>query len=349
MKADQTSSRLFGQRKRDHINISLKSQSQAFSDQFSFLKFQHNPLPEIDFHEVQLKTHVFGHSLNSPLFVSSMTLGHGDAPAINGIIASECRKKGWMMGVGSQRRQLFDPSAFKECESFRSDFPDMVLFGNLGLSQLITTPVDEVQNLVDSLKAQFMVIHTNPLQEVLQPEGTPRFRGGLKALGKICEKLSCPVVLKETGCGFSKESFKCLTGLGLAAIDVSGFGGTHWGRVEGLRQKETDIGYKVARTFSDWGLSTVESIEKGLESGFDGQLWASGGVRSGLDAAKLLALGASKVGYAQPILEAALGENENLSERMEQLDWELKVTLFCLGLTSVQSLVGRRDLLSWKT
>ena len=253
------------------------------------------------------------------------------------------------MGVGSQRRQLFDPSAFKECESLRSDFPDAVLFGNLGLSQVITTPVDKIQSLVDSLKAQFMVIHTNPLQEALQPEGTPQFRGGLKALEKLCGKLNCPVVLKETGCGFSKESFKRLTGLGLAAIDVSGFGGTHWGRVEGLRQKETDMGYKVANTFFQWGLSTVESLKKGLESGFDGELWASGGVRSGLDAAKLLALGASKVGYAQPILEAVVKGSQSLSEKMEQLEQELKVTLFCLGLINVESLIGRKELLSWQT
>ena len=97
-----------------------------------------------------------------------------------------------------------------------------------------------------------MVIHTNPLQEVLQPEGTPHFRGGIKALERLCEKLNCPVVLKETGCGFSKESFKSLTGKGLSAIDVSGFGGTHWGRVEALRQKKTDVSYKVANTFSNW-------------------------------------------------------------------------------------------------
>ncbi len=349
MKTDKNlSSRTFGQRKKDHINISLQSQSQTSSDQFSLLQFQHNPLPEIDFREVQLKTGVFGQSLDSPLFVSSMTLGHEDAPAINNRLVSQCQKRGWMMGVGSQRRQLFDPLAFKECESLRSDFPDVVLFGNLGLSQLIATSVREVQNLVDSLKARFMVIHTNPLQEVLQPEGTPRFRGGLKALEKLCQTLNCPVVLKETGCGFSKESFKYLTGLGLAAIDVGGFGGTHWGRVEGLRQKETDMGYKVANTFFDWGLSTVESLENGLESGFDGELWASGGVRSGLDAAKLLALGASKVGYAQPILKAVLKGSQNLSEKMEQLEQELKVALFCLGLTHVESLIGRRELLSWQ-
>ena len=349
MRADKNvSSLVFSQRKKDHINISLKNESQVFSDQFSLLKFQHNPLPEMDFQEVSLKTHVFGHPLNSPLFVSSMTLGHGQSESLNNTILSQCEKRGWMMGVGSQRRQLFDSSAFKECESLRSSFPSAILFGNLGLSQMITTPVDEVQNLVDSLKAQFMVVHTNPLQEVLQSEGTPRFRGGLKALENLCAKLNCPVVLKETGCGFSMESFERLKGLGLAAVDVSGLGGTHWGRVEGLRKEQSELGYRVAGTFWNWGLCTVDSMKNGLESEFDGQLWASGGVRSGLDAAKLLAMGARKVGYAQPILKAALQGDQVLWETMEQLDQELKIALFCLGIGQVEALIGRKELLSWQ-
>lgn len=343
----KSSSDQFSQRKKDHIEISLRDESQAFLDQFSNLQFQHNALPEIDFDDVSLETDVFGHSIKSPLFVSSMTLGHEGAEGLNHVIAGSCQKKGWMMGVGSQRRQLFDPEAYKECEQLRESFPGVVIFGNIGLSQIINTPVEKIQSLVDSLKAQFLAVHCNPLQEAIQPEGTPQFRGGLQALDTLCEKLSVPIVLKETGCGFSTSNFEDLKKLNLKAVDVSGMGGTHWGRVEGLRMEAADMGHKVAQTFAHWGISTVESLENGIQSGIESELWASGGVRNGLQAAKLIALGAKKVGFAKPILEGALQGESVLVDRMEQLDQELKVALFCLGIANVDSLVGKRMLLRW--
>lgn len=339
------SSEQFTQRKKDHIEISLKDESQAFVQQFSALQLQHNPTPEIDFSQVDLSTQVFGSKLKSPHFVSSMTLGHTGAQSLNEVIASQCVKFGWMMGVGSQRRQLFDNEAYKECESLREQFPELVLFGNIGLTQIIGEPVDKIRTLVDSLGAQFLVVHTNPLQEAIQPEGTPQFKGGIEALRVLCDRLKVPVVLKETGCGFSLKSFERLKSIGLSAIDVSGKGGTHWGRVEGLRMGQDQLGFKVAQTFSNWGISTVESLENGVKAGMDCELWASGGVRSGLDAAKLLALGACKVGFAQPILKSAILGEEILGETMKQFDYELKVTLFCLGLLNVDQVVGRRDLL----
>ncbi len=337
----------FSERKRDHIDISLRDESQATLDQFSNLQFQHNAIPEINFEDVSLSTQVFGHDLNSPLFISSMTLGHEGASGLNQTLARAATNLGWMMGVGSQRRQLFDPEAHKECQQLREEFPSLVLFGNIGLSQIIDAPLSQIQSLVDSLGAQFMVVHCNPLQEAIQPEGTPQFRGGLKALEKLCTELSVPIVLKETGCGFSTSNFEDLKNVGLAAVDVSGLGGTHWGRVEGLRMKSDEMGYQVAKTFSQWGISTVESLENGLQSRIESELWASGGVRNGLQAAKLIALGAKKVGFAQPILQAALKGQTELEKRMKQLDHELRVALFCLGIDKVDSLVGKRMLLRW--
>lgn len=339
------SSETFDQRKKDHIEISLQNESQTTLDQFAVLKFKHNPLPEINFAEVSLSTSVFGHPLKSPLFVSSMTLGHQGAEGLNNIIAGASQKRGWMMGVGSQRKQLFDPSAYLECEKLRSKHPDLVLFGNIGLSQIVEAPIEKLQSLASSLGAQFMVVHTNPLQEAIQKEGTPQFRGSLKALEKLCTHLNLPVVLKETGCGFSQESFERLKNVGLSAIDVSGLGGTHWGLVEGLRQNSGELGFEAAQTFCQWGVSTVDSIKNGVDSKINTPLWASGGVRSGLDAAKLMALGAQKVGFAQPILKSAVIGRGDLDKKMLQLDHELKVALFCLGITEVDKLQGRRDLL----
>ncbi len=338
----------FSQRKKDHIEISLRDESQASLDQFSKIQLQHNAIPEINFADVDLKTQVFGHSLQSPLFISSMTLGHDGAKELNETLMGVSESMGWMMGVGSQRRQLFDPQAFKECESLRARYSKAVVFSNIGLSQIIDSPVADIQALVDSLGAKFLVVHCNPLQEAIQPEGTPQFRGGLKALTTLCEKINVPVVLKETGCGLSEQTFDALKNCGLAAVDVSGLGGTHWGRVEGLRMQSDELGYQVAQTFANWGISTVDSVENGIRSSFDGSLWASGGVRNGLQAAKLLALGAERVGFAQPILVAALQGEGELQKKMLQLDHELKVAMFCLGIADVESLVGKRNLLRWK-
>ncbi len=339
---------LFSQRKKDHVRISLGDESQARSDQFVRLQLEHNPLPEIDLADVSLDCDVFGHPLKSPLFVSSMTLGHQGAQSINETLMTACQKRGWMMGVGSQRRQLFDPSARLECEELRVQFPDLVLFGNIGLSQVISSSVEDIESLVEALKAQFLVVHTNPLQEALQPEGTPQFRGGIESLVKLCSQLSVPVVLKETGSGFSRQSLIALKGKGLAAVDVSGLGGTHWGRVEGLRQNPESLGFQMAQSFANWGVSTVDSVMNAVEAQWDSALWASGGVRSGVDAAKLICLGAEKIGMAQPLLEAATESLEKLLLKMEQMDQELKVSLFCLGLVDVKSLVGKRMLLRWK-
>ena len=338
----------FIQRKQDHIEISLMKESQSSLDAFPFLELQHNPLPELDLGEVNLDTEVFNHSLGSPFFASSMTLGHPGSSALNELILRQCEKRGWMMGVGSQRRQLFDPVARKECRQLRRTFPRAIIFGNIGLSQVIEFSVDSIVALVDSLEAQFLVVHTNPLQEALQREGTPRFRGGLGALSKLCSQSGVPVVLKETGCGFSRRSFDSLKNVGLAALDVSGRGGTHWGRVEGLRQDPADRGYQVAETFGEWGISTLDSLMNAVESGFSGSIWASGGVRSGLDGAKLLTLGAEKVGFAQPLLVRALEGEGALGQFMDRLDFELKLAMFCLGVGDVASLVGRRDLYRWK-
>ena len=336
----------FSQRKKDHIEISLRKESQSTVDQFSTIELQHQAIPEIDFSEVELDCEVFGHPLGSPLFVSSMTLGHGDSLALNQTMASLCEKKGWMMGVGSQRKQLFDPKAYQECERLRQHAPSLILFGNIGLTQLIDTPVEKVESLVQSLNAQFMVVHTNPLQESIQPEGTPHFKGGLKALENICSVLSVPVVLKETGCGISLEAAKMLKSKGLSALDVSGRGGTHWGLVEGMRLEQGSLGNQAAQTFGEWGISTLDSVLNCQEAQIDCEVWASGGVRSGLDAAKLIAVGARKVGFAQPILKAVMQGEQSLENLMERLEFELKIAMFCIGKKSISAACHQRDL--WK-
>jgi isopentenyl-diphosphate delta-isomerase len=337
----------FEERKRDHIAISLSPQSQTLgSTGLDHIELTHEALPEINFSEIKLTTKTLGRQFASPLFVASMTLGHSSSSNINQTIAGVCEDKNWLMGVGSQRRQLEDKTAFQECRDLRKKYPRLGLMGNIGLSQLIQTSTDQIKTLVDSLEAQAMIVHTNPLQECIQPEGTPQFRGGIEALEKLCNTLSVPVVLKETGCGFSEKTLARVSNIGLAAIDVSGKGGTHWGRVEAARLDSGDVRHGAGQAFANWGLSTVDSLvaaQKVLTPSTIGmgqenrrsQIWASGGVRSGLDAAKLFAMGADMVGLAQPILEAALRGEEALNFYLETLEYELKTAMFCMGLTQM--------------
>jgi isopentenyl-diphosphate Delta-isomerase len=326
----------FEDRKRDHIAISLSPQSQASeSAGLERVALIHEAIPEINFSDISLKTKTLGMEVSSPIFVSSMTLGHKSAYKINEVIASVCQFRNILMGVGSQRRQLEDPKAIGECITLRKRFPKLKVMGNLGLSQLIQISVDDVKELVDSLEAQAMIIHTNPLQECIQPEGTPQFKGGLQALENLCEELSVPVILKETGCGFSRRTLEKLKDIGLAAIDVSGKGGTHWGRVEAQRLAPDDVRVSAGASFADWGIATVDSLVAAREIEWPKELWASGGVKNGLDVAKLVALGADQVGLAKPILEAALKGESALQSLFESLEYELKTALFCTGTASI--------------
>lgn len=354
----------FETRKADHIRVAMDPKVQAQGSGFDRLSFVHEALPEIDFQDVSINSKLFAgtrfeHEVLSPFFISSMTAGHSASFSINEKLARAAELKGWAMGVGSQRRELSDRSAALEWKRIRGVCPNVTFFGNIGLSQLIETEPSEVERLAEALSATAMIVHLNPLQEALQTEGTPRFRGGLKAIEILVRELSIPVIVKETGCGISGTTAKRLAEAGVFAIDVAGRGGTHWGRIEGERaalgpsSTRAAILAAAATTMKDWGLSTVDSIQQvahALEASgrtsTDGgtELWASGGIRSGLDGAKALALGAVAVGVAQPLMAAVLKTSENedaLRHEMDRFDYELKTVLFCVGARDLTELKSR--------
>lgn len=328
----------FESRKKSHLDLALRAEVEATEcSALDQVRLEHDALPELDFSEIDLTT-PFGsrkRSLKTPFYVSGMTAGHASAKSVNERLAKACAKRGWIFGVGSQRRELDENRPLIDSwSSLKSEAPDLVLLGNLGLAQAITTDVSTVQRLVKNLSADAFCVHLNALQEAIQPEGTPSFKGGMKALRTLATKLSVPLILKETGCGFSEKTLEKIRTLKLAAVDVSGFGGTHWGRIEGLRARET--GYTVqsgaATTFKDWGVTTVESVRLAAKIlPKSTEIWASGGVRSGLDAAKLISLGATRVGFAKPALEAALQSEAALDLWMETVEFELRTALFCTG------------------
>ncbi len=342
-------STLFESRKRDHIELALQEQNQtADVSQLESITLVHEALPDINFQDISIETTLFGEKQSKPFFISSMTAGHADATALNMRLARVCQDYQWPMGVGSQRRQLFDHEARREWQMVRRVAPTAILFANLGIAQVISTSTKLVQELVDSLEASAMIVHLNALQECLQPEGTPQFAGGLKSIGRLVKELECPVIVKETGCGMSLETMKRLNDIGVHAIDVSGLGGTHWGRIEGRRGeigKNNKIS-QAARVFSNWGISSVESIlnSQKLTSKSRPDIWASGGLRSGLDTAKFFALGAKMAGFAKPALENAVKGEEALTEWMSLMEYELKIAMFCTGSQNLNEIKNKVSL-----
>lgn len=331
------SAQIFEQRKVSHIQHSLSDSVQTphLSD-LNRVHLVHEALPDFDFNEIDTRCSFFGYQAQYPLFISSMTAGHKAGTQVNETLARAAESHGWLMGVGSQRRELTDSEAFREWVGLRKVAPRAALLGNIGISQIITSTTDQIRALVEGLEARALIVHLNPLQEVLQLEGTPYFRGGLQALERLCGALPVPVIVKEVGCGISSSTAKRLQSAGVSVIDVAGLGGTHWGRIEGLRAQSSNgtsnLKFQVSETFKNWGLGLIESLLQVKSVADSCQVWASGGVRSGLDAAKLLATGASNVGLAQPILQALMEAGpEGLELKMQQVQLELKIAMFCSG------------------
>ncbi len=335
----------FEQRKQDHIALALQEEHQAYEcSGFEQVRLVHEALPDLDFAELDLTSVRLGHLVNKPFMIASMTAGHAAADRINQRLLAACAEMEWAMGVGSQRRELTDKKATQLWHSLRADYPQVSLYANLGISQLIHTPLEALLPLTGGLNADALIIHCNALQESIQPEGTPQFKGCWDALARLVQDFPLPVVVKETGCGFSSQTMARLNTLGVAAIDVSGLGGTHWGRIEGQRAGAQSVQREASVTFRNWGQSTVECVKAAVALAPDFEVWGSGGVRHGLDAAKLFALGASNVALAKPLLVAAMQSTTAVVGVMQRIEYELKVALFCTGSAGLHEL---RDKVLW--
>lgn len=322
----------FEQRKRDHIELALMPANQSSElNPFDNFLLIHEAMPDLDFDDISIQSARFGKIEKKPFLVSSMTAGHANAININQRLIEACAQTGWAMGVGSQRRELTDKQAAFEWRPLRQEYPKVSLFSNLGIAQLINTPISAIQRLIDALHADALIIHCNPLQECIQPEGTTHFKGCWTALELLVKEVTLPVIIKETGCGFSQNTLTRLNNLGIAAVDVSGAGGTHWGRIEGHRATRDPVRSQTAHSFRNWGIDTVQSVKNAMTIQPNFEVWGSGGVRHGLDAAKLFALGATTVGFAKPMLEAALQSTQHVLDAMKTIEYELKTAMFCTG------------------
>jgi isopentenyl-diphosphate delta-isomerase len=320
------------QRKKSQLDICLKRDVQMKDvPGFNFLHFVHCALPELDLEEIDAGGTLLGRKLTVPLLVSAMTGGYKKSGEINRTLASAAQEFGVAFCVGSQHAALENPELVSTYQ-VRDVAENVFLFANLSASQLTEgKEVEEAEKAVEMIDADGLFLHLNPLQEAIQPEGKPKYKGVLEKIRKVCRELKVPVLVKETGCGISKEVGREIEKAGAAGIDVAGAGGTSWALVESYR------GGKHGELFRDWGIPTPVCVAE-LAREVKIPVIAGGGIRSGLDAAKALALGASAVSVALPLLHAARKGKRAVLDYLKNFQEELRLAMFLTGCARVEEL-----------
>lgn len=284
-------------RKGEHVKIVLeKDVDHSYPTGLEGIRFLHYALPELDYNEVSTEAVFLGKKLNAPFLVTGMTGGYAEAVKINQDIARACEQEGIAFAVGSQRAMIEKPELLSTY-NVRDVAPNVFLAGNIGGFQVKKYSVKQIQQMVDAIQADALCVHLNPAQEMAQPEGDVDWSGVLEAVTKLCGELSVPVIAKEVGHGINGVVAKELVKAGVKAIDVSGAGGTSWVAVEHHR------GGNSGEVFWDWGVPTAEALQQ-CSKAVKVPLIASGGVRSGLDVAKAVRLGATLGGAASPFIKA---------------------------------------------
>ena len=339
------------QRKSEHVNIILQENVSAEYNFWSDVHLLHKALPEIDLDDIDVSCALLGHKLAAPLVISSMTGGFGMAREINTNLAKAASDVGVAMGVGSQRAALEKPELV-DTYAVVKDYDIPLRFANLGAPQLVHQEgkraygLEDARRAMEMVDAHLLIVHLNFLQEVVQPEGDRRARGVLAAITKIAAKL--PVVAKETGAGISREVATQLKKAGVRGIDVGGLGGTSFAAVEHYRAKKEaqTLKERLGATFWNWGIPTPASV---VVANVGLPIIATGGVRSGLDVAKAVALGASAAGMAKPMLEAAKVSAAAVVQELEAVIAELKAAMFLTGSSTLAELQQQRCIVNRPT
>jgi isopentenyl-diphosphate Delta-isomerase len=364
-------------RKTEHVQIVAKDESMDRRKfYFDEIRLTHRALPEIDLKAIDPSVEFMGKKLSFPLMISSMTGGSGEElKMINLNLAAAAEAEGVAMGVGSQRILFSEPSA-RASFDLRDVAPTALLFANLGAVQLnYGMTLDQIRSAVDALKADALILHLNPLQEAVQPEGDTNFYNLWKKIGDIVQGLDVPVIVKEVGAGISKADAERLIEAGVKIIDVAGAGGTSWSRIESARCDDPALG----ELFQDWGIPTPlalrllaplafhneelvgrasciqepviseqghtpSRIREGRPATSGLTLIASGGIRSGIDMAKAMVLGASLCGIARPFLNPAMESAEAVRKVIQRLKREFVTTMFLLGADRVEKIKGHEEL-----
>jgi isopentenyl-diphosphate Delta-isomerase len=335
------------QRKIEHVTTSLQNDVSApQSASWTDVMMVHQALPEVDLDEIDLSIGFLGKRLRHPILVSSLTGGHPDLAVINSRLAMIAQEYGLAMGVGSQRAALVNPSVASSYQIVREKAPEAFLIANLGVPQLIAQQsheaftLEQVKAAIRMISADALALHLNFLQEAAQPEGDRKARGCLAALGNISGAIDVPVIAKETGAGISYEQARALKANGASAIDVGGAGGSSMAALESMRAESVGAARsaRIGQLFRDWGIPTPIAVIEARLGAPDIPIISTGGVRSGLDAARALALGASLVGMGLPFLRAAADGEAALHDFLEQFLLELKVAMQLSGAATIGQL-----------
>ena len=318
----------------ENYDVEFKNKTTGFED----IELIHNVLPEIDKNEIDLSSEVFGKKLDSPLFITAITGGHPASKEINKQLAIAAENNRIALGVGSQRAACEHPELEDTYTVVRENAPDCLLVGNIGAPQL-----NLAQKAVEILDADILAIHLNPLQESIQPEGDLDARGYTDLIAQITDSVDIPVLAKETGCGISGESAKVLADAGVDFIDIEGAGGTSWAAVETYRAEDRYLG----EIFWDWGIPTAVSTVE-VTNAVNIPVISSGGIRTGLEAAKAIALGADAVGMALPFLKNCTSQDD-LNTFINRFNDSLRIAMFLVGARNIEELKESKLVIRGKT
>lgn len=326
------------QRKKDHVDITV-NQDVNYRQPTGFEQYQfvHNSLPEVNFDEVRTEVSFLGRTFSFPLFISSMTGGYTEAGAVNAVIAEFCEAHNLPFGVGSQRAMLENAEETSSFSIVRQKAPSAFIAANIGGAQLVGgLSKKNTKILVESIEADAVIVHLNPLQELMQPEGDRNFKGISEGISQLVNQVSIPVIVKETGAGISGQMAKRLLDLGVSVIDIAGAGGTSWAKVENKRKSTNP-----ENAFDEWGNPTLTCLKevKLLKNEYDFEIIASGGIRSSFDILKSLCLGADFAAAAQPIIKAVVNHGyDGLEELIEQWQYQAKTIMTLIGIERLEEL-----------
>jgi isopentenyl-diphosphate delta-isomerase len=326
-------------RKREHIETVLNEDvgAKGVTTGFERFFFEHRALPEMSLDGVDLSTTVLGRRLAAPFLISSMTGGTESARGINRHLAEAAQALGIAMGVGSQRAAI-ERDDLSETYRVRRVAPDILLFANLGAVQVnYGYGIDQARRAVEMIEADALFLHLNPLQEAVQPGGDRDWRGLLPKIEELARRLAVPLLVKEVGNGINAALARRLVECGVAGIDIAGAGGTSWSEVEAHRQPDAQA-RRIAHAFAAWGIPTALALIEAVQAVPHVPVFASGGIRSGIDAAKAIRLGAALVGSAAPMLGGAARTAAAVRDRMSTMIEELRIAAFCTGSADLAAL-----------
>lgn len=340
VRPEDTSVTATRRRKQDHLALALSGDVgfATVTTGLERLRVRSRALPERDLAEVDLGVRVLGRDLAAPLLVSCMTGGVSEAGAVNASLAIAAQHHRVAFGLGSGRIILEDDAAAGSF-AVRHLAPDALLLANLGAVQLHHYDWRDCRRLVERCEADALVLHLNAVQEAVQPGGDTDFSGLARRIADVAERLQHPVIVKEVGFGLGPDDVALLAGSGVAGLDVAGAGGTNWARVEGARD---DRAGRLAAAFADWGWPTAVAVERARREldrvASSALLIGSGGLRDGLDALKVLCLGADLAGLARGLLAAGAAGPEAAVQAVGVLVEQLRVAAWAAGAGAVDEL-----------